>query len=58
MRVYHFLSARWGLDDLGKKRLKIATFDDLNDPFELFVFDMSNPVMRMTLRMTKPAFPV
>ena len=53
MRAYHFLSAKWALEDLEKKRLKIATFNDLNDPFELFSFDMSDPVDRWTLRMTK-----
>jgi len=53
MRVYHFLPAKWALDDLENKRLKIATFDDLNDPFELFVFNVSNPVLRRALKMTK-----
>lgn len=53
MRVYHFLPAEWALDDLKNKRLKIATFDDLNDPFELFLFDMSDPVLRQALTETK-----
>jgi hypothetical protein len=35
MRVYHFLSAEHGLDDLWKRRLKVSTFDKINDPFEL-----------------------
>jgi Protein of unknown function (DUF2971) len=34
-RLYHFTSARYGLEDIRKQRLKIAQFDDLNDPFEL-----------------------
>jgi hypothetical protein len=34
-RLYHFTTARFALDDLKKRHLKIATFDDLNDPFEL-----------------------
>ncbi|MBS0296956.1 MAG: DUF2971 domain-containing protein [Proteobacteria bacterium] len=34
MRVYHFLSARWALDDLAKKRLRISSLLSLNDPFE------------------------
>ncbi len=34
-RVYHFISRDFGLDDLRQRRLKIATIEDLNDPFEL-----------------------
>lgn len=35
MRVYHFTTAQYGLEDIAKQRLKIATLQDLNDPFEL-----------------------
>ena len=35
MRVYHLLPRKWALFDLKHRRLKVATFDDLNDPFEL-----------------------
>ena len=35
MRVYHLLPRKWALRDLRHRRLKVATFDDLNDPFEL-----------------------
>ena len=35
MRVYHLLPRKWALSDLRHRRLKVATFDDLNDPFEL-----------------------
>ena len=35
MRVFHFVGPKHGLDDLRERRLKIATFNDLNDPFEL-----------------------
>lgn len=35
MRVYHLLPKKWALADLKNRRLKVATFDDLNDPFEL-----------------------
>lgn len=34
-RVFHFVNREYGLDDIGQRRLKIATIDDLNDPFEL-----------------------
>jgi hypothetical protein len=35
MRVYHFVGRDYGLDDIRRRRLKIATIADLNDPFEL-----------------------
>jgi hypothetical protein len=35
MRVYHFINERHGLDNLLHRRLKIATIEDLNDPFEM-----------------------
>lgn len=42
MRVYHFLSAQHALDDLKRRRLKIAQLDDLNDPFELLGVELSD----------------
>lgn len=35
MRVYHFLPREFGLKDLRERRLKIASFDEVNDLFEL-----------------------
>ena len=35
MRVYHLLPRKWALSNLRHGRLKVATFLDLNDPFEL-----------------------
>ena len=35
MRVYHFVNADYGLQDLVRRRLKIARLGELNDPFEL-----------------------
>lgn len=35
LRVYHFVGPDYGLDDIRRRRLKIATIADLNDPFEL-----------------------
>jgi hypothetical protein len=53
MLVYHYLAAEWALDDLRKRRVKIATFDDLNDPFELLVFNMSDKNLREKLTQFK-----
>lgn len=46
MRLYHFIDAKYGLDDLQNSRLKIAEFHDLNDPFELSAADVSDPLQR------------
>ena len=35
MRAYHFLPEKWGLESLKLGRLKLALFEDMNDPFEL-----------------------
>jgi hypothetical protein len=35
MRVYHFTDSKHGLQDIRRRRLKIATIEELNDPFEL-----------------------
>src|SRR6267142_5073888 len=43
-RLYHFTTAKFALDDLRNRRLKIAQFDDLNDPFELKSVNLCDPV--------------
>lgn len=35
MRLYHFVNRLHALEDIRHRRLKVATIDDLNDPFEL-----------------------
>lgn len=35
MRLYHFTSAQYALQDIEHRRLKIAEIKDLNDPFDL-----------------------
>lgn len=53
MRVYHFLSATNALKDISKRRIKIAQFQDLNDPFELLPPDLSDKSMRKAFRAFK-----
>jgi hypothetical protein len=53
MRVYHFLSAEYALDDIRRRRLKIATFDTLNDPFELWAVSHPDKEVRVGLRRWK-----
>ncbi len=46
MRVYKFLNAKYGLEALENRQLKIARISDLNDPFELLGTDLSNQELR------------
>jgi hypothetical protein len=42
MRLYHFLHTRYAIDDVGKTRVKISLWMDVNDPWELMPFDLSD----------------
>ena len=53
MRVYHFLSTEFGLKDLREKRLKVSELNRLNDPFEFFGMDLSDPIVRKAMKKTK-----
>jgi Protein of unknown function (DUF2971) len=39
--LYHFTSAKFAFEDIEKRRLKVAQFSDLNDPFELRCVQLS-----------------
>ena len=53
MRVYHFVNEQFGIDDLRKRRLKIATINELNDPFEVFAVYLGNAAIRRAFRKMK-----
>ena len=55
MRVYHYLSATWAIDDLKCGRLKVSRIDDLNDPFELLGAELADPDQRRFFLATKEA---
>ena len=42
MRLYHFLKTRHASDDVEKSRVKISLWMDVNDPWELKPFDLSD----------------
>lgn len=46
MRVYKFYPAKWGLEALSKRRLKVSPIDELNDPFEYLALDLGNKSVR------------
>ena len=53
MRLYHFINEKYGLDNISRRRLKIATYPDLNDPFELFSINFSNESIRNAFKVLK-----
>jgi hypothetical protein len=52
MDVYHFTSSEWALDDIKRRRIKIAEYHNCNDPFELSCY-RGDKKQRHVLRMWK-----
>ncbi|WP_447789407.1 DUF2971 domain-containing protein [Pseudomonas farris] len=52
-RVYHFCDAKYGLQNLKRQRLKVATIMELNDPFELIAHNMKDPDVRRVMKKFK-----
>ncbi|MEX5531061.1 DUF2971 domain-containing protein [Pseudomonas syringae] len=52
-RVYHFCNAEYGLENIRNRRIKVSTFDDLNDPFELLCHDVGDSGLRGRLNEFK-----
>jgi hypothetical protein len=53
VRVYHFVNEQFGLEDIRRRRLKIATLNELNDPFELFGVNLKDEALRQAFRAMK-----
>jgi Protein of unknown function (DUF2971) len=53
MRAYKFLDEKFGIKSLQEKRLKISVLDDLNDPFELLPYEMTDRNRRVALNATR-----
>ena len=53
MRIYHFIDAKWGLDDIRQRRLKISRIGELNDPFEFLAFSARDKDVRRAFQQTK-----
>lgn len=53
MRAFHLLSEKYALQALQNQRLKVATFNDLNDPFELLASDLTDKRVRRGFRLWK-----
>ncbi len=53
MRAYKFLDAQFGLKSLYEKRLKISEIHELNDPFELTPYDLTDRIQREAFLNTR-----
>jgi hypothetical protein len=53
MIVYYFTSAKYGLENLKLKRLKISEFSNVNDPFELLGIEMRDKEVREAVNFEK-----
>lgn len=53
MRLYHFISSKYGLDAIRNQQYKLSTYDNLNDPFELFASDVADAKIRSAFRLSK-----
>lgn len=52
-RVYHFCNREFGLENLRKRRVKVSTFDSLNDPFEMLCHNAGDEALRRRLQAFK-----
>jgi hypothetical protein len=53
MRVYHYLEAKWALDDIRRNRLKLSKIDDMNDPYEWRSVRSNHKSTQSTLEKTE-----
>jgi hypothetical protein len=53
MRAYKFLDAQFGLKSLRERRLKQSRVHELNDPFEMRPYDVTDPVLRQAVLKTR-----
>lgn len=53
MKLYHFINAHYGLAAIRDQRIKLSTYDDLNDPFELYAATLNDCEIRETFYQLK-----
>jgi hypothetical protein len=53
MIFYYFTSAKYGIENLKNKRLKISNFSVVNDPFELLGIELRDKVVRQAVTFEK-----
>ena len=53
VRVYHLTPAEFAISDIESRRIKVARFSDLNDPFELMALNLRERHVRKVMRNFK-----
>lgn len=53
MKLYHFINVNYGLAAIRDQRVKLSTYDDLNDPFELYAATLNDRDIRETFYQIK-----
>jgi hypothetical protein len=53
MRVFHFVRADYGLENIQHRRHKIAIRSEVNDPFEFISMDTSNKTLRQSIQFLR-----
>lgn len=53
MRVYYLTTTQFALSNIALRRVKLARFNDLNDPFELLAVDVASEDLRTGIRAMK-----
>ena len=53
MRVYNLTPSQFGLSNIALRRLKVARFNDLNDPFEMLAVDVAVRDLRVGMHAKK-----
>lgn len=53
IRVYHITPTEFGMSDIGLRRMKVARFLDLNDPFELLALNLRDQPKTARKRLTE-----
>jgi hypothetical protein len=56
VRVFHFTSAKYALEAIRGRRLKIATLGEVNDPFEFHAANLGDKALRAAFVKAKEAF--
>ncbi len=49
MRAYKFLNQKYGIKSLCERRLRRTRIEELNDPFELRPYDLTDPNVRLAI---------
>ncbi len=53
MIVYYFTSAKYGIDNLKNRHLKVSNFSNVNDPFELLGIELRDKDVRKAVTFDK-----